>query len=83
VGLSRLGLAMDKHDEHRDLRGSSRWSVIPYVHERYECCIAVRLLKSSLSLLEVGPLILTSAQPFIAQGIDSYIESRARQVAPG
>jgi hypothetical protein len=41
------------------------------------------LLKSRLSLLEVSPRILTSAQPFIAQGIGSYIVTRARPVASG
>jgi hypothetical protein len=36
-GLSFLMLKQDGHD---DLRGSDRWSVIPYVH-RKNCCIAV------------------------------------------
>jgi hypothetical protein len=30
---------MNEHGEHRDLRGLSHRSVIPYVH-RSECCIA-------------------------------------------
>jgi hypothetical protein len=76
-------LTTDEHGEHRDLRGLSRWSVISYVYGRDECCITVCLLKSRLSLLEVSLPILTSAQPFIAQGLDSYIETRGRQVAPG
>jgi hypothetical protein len=29
-------LAMDEHSGHKDLRGSGRRSVIPYVHERME-----------------------------------------------
>jgi hypothetical protein len=43
---------MDEHGELKELRGSGRRRVIPYVHERDECCIAVCLLKSKLSLLE-------------------------------
>jgi hypothetical protein len=43
---------MDEHGEHRDLCGSNHRSIIPYVHERYGCCIAVCLLKYRLSLLE-------------------------------
>jgi hypothetical protein len=45
---------MDKHGEHKDLRNSGHRNVIPYVHRRAECCIAVCLLKSRLSLLEVS-----------------------------
>jgi hypothetical protein len=69
---------MDEHGEHRDLHGSGCRSVIPYVHERVGSCIAVYLLKSRLSLLEVSLRILTSAQPFIAQGLGSYIVTRAQ-----
>jgi hypothetical protein len=29
-------LAMDESGGHQDLRGSGRWSVIPYVHGRTE-----------------------------------------------
>jgi hypothetical protein len=61
---------MDEHSEHQDLRGLGRRSIIPYVHRRDEYCVAVCLLKSRLSLLEVSLRILTSAQPFIAQGRD-------------
>jgi hypothetical protein len=31
---------MLKQDEHGGLRGSGRWSIIPYVHGE-DCCIAV------------------------------------------
>jgi hypothetical protein len=34
--LVSWSLAMDEHSEHLDLRGSSHWSVIPYVHGRME-----------------------------------------------
>jgi hypothetical protein len=27
-------LKQDGHGGHKDLRGSDRWSVIPYIHER-------------------------------------------------
>jgi hypothetical protein len=74
---------MDEHDEHKDLHRSGRRSVIPYVHGRDGCCIVVCLLKSRLSLLEVCLPILTSTQPFIAQGLGSYIKTKAQQVAPG
>jgi hypothetical protein len=29
-------LALGERGEHEDLRGSGRWSVIPYVHRRTE-----------------------------------------------
>ncbi len=32
--LTSWSLAMDEHGEHKDLRGSGRRSVIPYVHGR-------------------------------------------------
>jgi hypothetical protein len=35
---------IDERDEHKNLRGSNRWSVIPYVHER----TGVVLFKSAL-----------------------------------
>jgi hypothetical protein len=36
-------LAMREYGGHEDLRGSARWSVIPYVHGRMElyCCVLV------------------------------------------
>jgi hypothetical protein len=37
---------MDENDGHEDVRGSGRWSVVPYVHGE-SCCIVVRC--SSLS----------------------------------
>jgi hypothetical protein len=40
-GLSRLGLAMDEHIEHRDLCDSGRRNITPYVHRRDGCCIVV------------------------------------------
>jgi hypothetical protein len=36
MALVSWSLAMDEHGEHPDLRGSSRRSVIPYVHGRME-----------------------------------------------
>jgi hypothetical protein len=47
---------MLKQDEHEDLRGSGRRSVIPYVHER-EICIAVcvwRCSRLSLTCIELS-----------------------------
>jgi hypothetical protein len=29
-------LAMNEHGRHKDLHGSGRWSIIPYVHGRTE-----------------------------------------------
>jgi hypothetical protein len=60
-----------------NLRNMGRRSVIPYLHGRVGSCIAVYLLKSRLSLLEVSLRILTSAQPFIAQALGSYIVTKA------
>jgi hypothetical protein len=34
--LVSWSLAMDECGRHKDLRGSDRWSVIPYVHGRTE-----------------------------------------------
>jgi hypothetical protein len=41
--LVSWSLAMDKHGGYEDLRGSSRRSIIPYVHGRMElyCCVLV------------------------------------------
>jgi hypothetical protein len=76
-------LAKDEHGKHKDLRGLGRRRVIPYVHERDGCCIVVCLLKSRLSSLQVGLPILTPAQPFIAQSLNYYIETRDRHVTLG
>jgi hypothetical protein len=74
---------MDEHGQHRDLHGSGHRSIIPYVHGRVGSCIAAYLFKSRLNLLEVSLRILTSAWPFIAQDLGSYIMTSARQVALG
>jgi hypothetical protein len=34
--LVSWSLAMDERGGHEDLRGSARWSIIPYVHGRTE-----------------------------------------------
>jgi hypothetical protein len=45
---------MDEHGEHQDLHSSGHRSVIPYIHGRDECCIAMCMLKSRLSLVVIG-----------------------------
>jgi hypothetical protein len=59
-------LAMDEHGGHEDLRGSGRWSVIPYVYGRTELyCSSV----PCLSLPFPPPLWKWRLpEPFIAQG---------------
>jgi hypothetical protein len=34
MAFTSWSLAMDEHGEHRDLRDSDCWSIIPYVHRR-------------------------------------------------
>jgi hypothetical protein len=38
---------MDAHGERKDLCSLGRWSIIPYVHESDECCIARFVVVSS------------------------------------
>jgi hypothetical protein len=45
---------MDEHGEHQDLHSSGHQNVIPYIHGRDECCIAMCILKSRLSLVVIG-----------------------------
>jgi hypothetical protein len=77
--LVSWSLAMDERGGHEDLRGSSRRSVIPYVHGR----TGVVLLKPTmpeptyLSVPEKWRLL----EPFIAQGRAVTMSPEARQVA--
>jgi hypothetical protein len=77
-GLISWSLGMDERGGHEDLRGSSRRSVIPYVHRRTE------LYCSSLSFSSAN-LFLTPRKrylpgPFIAQGRVVTMRPGARQV---
>jgi hypothetical protein len=47
--MERLRLSMLKQDEHGDLRGSGRRSVIPYIHGE-DYCIDVCALQGSIEL---------------------------------
>jgi hypothetical protein len=48
--LVSWSLAMDERGGHEDLRGSGRWSVIPYVHGRIELyCSSLPCLSLSFS----------------------------------
>jgi hypothetical protein len=71
-------LAMDERGGHEDLRGSSRRSVIPYVHERTE------LYCSSLPCLSLPfffPMKRCLSDPFIAQGRVVTMRPGPRQMA--
>jgi hypothetical protein len=77
--LVSWSLAMDEYDGHEDLRGSGRWSVIPYVHRRTELYCS--------SLYEPEPFFPTPLKrclpdPFIAQGRVVTMRPGTRQVAP-
>jgi hypothetical protein len=76
--LVSWSLDIDKRGGHEDLRGSDRWSVIPYVHERTE------LYCSSLSCLcEPEPFLFPTdhcevapARALYSSRLGSYNESR-------
>jgi hypothetical protein len=52
-------LAMDEHGRHKDLHGSDRRSVIPYVHERTELyCLSLPCMAAFF----IRPLEVTSAR---------------------
>jgi hypothetical protein len=79
--LASWSLAMDERGGHEDLRGSGRWSVIPYVHGRTELyCSSLPCL--SLSFLST-PVKWRLPEPFIAQGQVVTMSPKARQVASG
>jgi hypothetical protein len=69
---------MDEHGEHRDLRDSSCRSVIPYVHGRDGCCIAVCCSSIGLTFF-----ILMFAWPFIAEGHGKYNVTQGPTGGPG
>jgi hypothetical protein len=77
--LVSWSLAMDEHSGHEDLRGSGRWSVISYIHERMELyCSSVPCLSLFFFLT---PVKWCLPEPFIAQGRAVTIRPRTRQVA--
>jgi hypothetical protein len=64
--MEGLRLSTLKQDGHDSLRDLSHWSIIPYVHGEYCCmwsCSSVEL-----NLHKKVYLLLSSTQPFIAQG---------------
>jgi hypothetical protein len=76
--LFSWSLAMDEYDGYRDLCGSGRRSVIPYVHRKTELyysslsCLSLPICFSALTdLCEV-----VSARAFYSSRSDSYIETR-------
>jgi hypothetical protein len=76
--LISWSLAMVEHGGHKDLCGSGRWSVIPYVHRRTELYCS--------SLYEPEPFFPTPMKrclpnPFIAQGRVVIMRPVAQQVA--
>jgi hypothetical protein len=68
---------MDEHGEYRDLRGSDRQSITPYIHERDVWCITMHC-----SSIRVSLRILTPVWPFIAQSHDSYIVTQGSTGGP-
>jgi hypothetical protein len=79
--LVSWSLAMDERGGHEDLRGSSRQSVIPYVHGRTELyCSSLPYL--SLPICPPTPVKRRLPEPFIAQGRVVTLRPVVRQVAP-
>jgi hypothetical protein len=80
---------MDEHGGHKDLRGSGRRSVIPYVHGTTELYCS-SLYEPESAYLFVGldrPIFSTPVKrclprPIIAQGQVITMRPGARQVAP-
>jgi hypothetical protein len=81
-GLASWSFAMDECSGHQDLRGSSRRSVIPYVHERTEFyCSSLPCLCESEPFST--PVKWRLPEPFIAQGRAVAMSPEAREVASG
>jgi hypothetical protein len=72
-------LAMDERGGHEDLRGSGRWSVIPYVHGRTELYFAQACMSEPAfsSPLEVAP-----TRSFYSSRSGSYNETRGPTGGP-
>jgi hypothetical protein len=78
--LVSWSLAMDERSGHKDLRGSGRRSVIPYVHRKTELyCSSLPCLSLSFSS---APVKWRLPEPFIAQGRAVTLRPGARQVVP-
>jgi hypothetical protein len=73
---------MDELGEHRDLYGSARQNVIPYIH-REDVLYCYVFAQVWVVLVPKSLRILTSARPFIAQGYDSYIAIQGPTGGPG
>jgi hypothetical protein len=57
---------MLKQDEHRDLHGSGRLSIIPYVHKReLYCCVCVELFKAELNLRPIEVILYSRLPSFL------------------
>jgi hypothetical protein len=77
--LVSWSLAMDEHGGHKDLCGSGRRSVIPYVHGRTELyCSSLPCLSLPFSF---APMKGCLPEPFIAQDRAVTLRPEARQVA--
>jgi hypothetical protein len=77
--LISWSLAIDERGGHEDLRGLSRWSVIPYIHGR------MKLYCSSLSCLSHFfdlPCEEAPARAFYSLRSGSYIETRGPTGGP-
>jgi hypothetical protein len=71
---------MDERGGHKDLCGSDRWSVIPYVHGRTELyCSSMPCM--SLPFLS-APTKRCLPWPFITQGRLDYNETRSPTGGP-
>jgi hypothetical protein len=78
--LVSWSLAMDECDGHKDLRGSGRRSVIPYIHGRTKLYCSI-LPYLSLPIFP-PPVKRHLPEPFIVQGRAVTLRPGARQVAP-
>jgi hypothetical protein len=82
-------LAMDERSGHEDLHGSSRRSVISYIHRRIELycsslsCLNLPFLSAGLDrLIFLTPVKRCLPGPFITQGRVVTMRPEARQVVP-
>jgi hypothetical protein len=80
--LVSWSLAMDKRGGHKDLRGSDRRSIIPYVHGRTELyCTSLPCMSLFLSVF-FDPCEDSSARDFYSSRSISYIETQGPTGGP-
>jgi hypothetical protein len=81
--LVSWSLAMDERGGHKNLCGSGRQSVIPYVHGRIELyCSSLPWLSLSFYLTSFPPCEEVSTRPFYSSRPGSYNETRGLTSGP-